>query len=62
MKPNPFYYFLCDQNDVDVIHRSGYIMVSLSEPKIKPTISLEGRQAQFSDHHLSIHETYEEGT
>ncbi len=62
MKPNPLYYFLYDQNAVDVIYKLGYIMVSLSEPKIRPTICLEGRNAQFSDHHLSIHEAYEEGT
>ena len=62
MKPNPLYFFLCAQQSIDVIHKAGYIMVPLKGPDIKPTIQMEGQKVNFISHHLSMHDTYDEGT
>lgn len=62
MKSNPFYYFLREQTVLPIQQKPTYIMFAFDEPKIKPSLDIEGNNVLFHSHHISIYEQYDEGT
>ena len=62
MRPNPlFYYLQCYQRQL-ITPRLGYLMVSLSNPLVTPSIQIKDREMTFTSNHISVYETYDEGT
>jgi len=62
MKHNPLYSFLSEHRDPRIVSKSGYYMIALSNPRVKPMLQLDGGSHALLDHHISAYEKYEDGT